>query len=231
MNFMRFTPISVLLLAAVCAGARPADDLLASTLAKIDQAAAQFKGMTANVSKTSHTEAFAANDTDTGTMAVKRTKGHELRALTHITAPDEKIVELNGHSGRIYYPKSNTVQIGSMDKKMTTMVDELVLLGFGSTSRDMQSAYNIKLGGEEMLNGQKAVRLELTPKKPERLPDITRIELWISPVTGMAVQQKYYEHGGDYILAEFTDMKLVPNLPDSAVTLSLPKDVHKDILR
>lgn len=228
---MQLTPIFALLLAAVCASARPADDLLASTFASIDRAAAAFKGLTADVQKTSHTEAFGANDTDTGTMAVKRSKGRELRALIHITAPDEKMVELNGHSGQIFLPKSNTVQIGNMDKKMTTMIDELLLLGFGSTSSDMQSAYNVKVGGEETIGGQKTVRLVLTPKKPERLPDIVSIELWISNDTGMAVQQKYHEHGGDYILATFSNMKLVPNLPDSAVKLNLPKDVHKEILR
>ena len=231
---MRLTPIFALLLTAVYASARPADDALASTLSKIDQAAAQFKGLTSDIKKIAHTAAFASfgpDDVESGTIAVKRTKGHDLRALTHITAPDEKFVELNGHSGRMYYPKSNTVQMGSMDKKMTTMVDELILLGFGSTSRDMESAYNIKFGGEETLNGQKAVRLELTPKKPEKLPDITSVELWVSPATGMAVQQKYHEHGGDYVLVVFTNMKLVQNLPDSAVTLNLPRDVHKEIWR
>ena len=230
-NYMRSTPIVALLATAVCATARPADDPLASTFAKMDAAAAAFKGLTADVKKVSHTEAFGADDVQSGTMTVRRAKPRELRALINITAPDEKQVELNGHSGQVYYPKTKTVQILNMDRKTTTMVDELLLLGFGSSSRDMETAYNIEFGGPETIDGQKTARLILKAKKPEKLPDIVSIELWISDSSGMAVQQKFHEHGGDYVLAVFTNMKPAPNLPDSAVKLNLPKDVHKEVLR
>jgi hypothetical protein len=48
----------------------------------------------------------------------------------------------------------------------------------------------------------------------------------------MAVRQKFNEHGQDYVLAVYTNMKLVPNLPDSRVKLNVPKDAHREpILR
>jgi len=37
------------------------------------------------------------------------------------------------------------------------------------------------------------------------------------------VQQKFYEPGGDYIMSTYTNMKLAPTLPDSALTLHIPK--------
>jgi outer membrane lipoprotein-sorting protein len=230
---MRYFSVFVLGLVLICAPyARPSDDLLASTFAKMDAAAAGFKGLTTDVKKVSHTEFLKQDDTDSGTMAVKRSRPHELRALVNITAPDKKQVELNGHNVQIYYPKSNTVQIANLDKKTTTMVDQLLLLGFGGTSADMQGAYNVKLGGEETIDGQKTVRIVLTPKRPETLPDVINIELWLADSTGMAVQQKFNEHAGDYVLAVYSNMKQNPNLPDSAVKLNVPKDAHKEpILR
>jgi outer membrane lipoprotein-sorting protein len=226
---MRLFPLLIVTL--VHAGA-PADDSLTSTFAKMDAAAASFKGLTADVKKISHTEFLKQDDIDSGTMAVRRSRPRDLRALVNITAPDKKQVELNGHNVQIYYPKSNTVQIANLDKKTTAVVDQLLLLGFGGTSADMQSAYNVKLGGPETVDGQKTVRLVLTPKRPETLGDVVNIELWISEATGIAVQQKFNERAGDYVLAVYTNIKMVPNLPDSAVKLNPPKDAHREpILR
>jgi outer membrane lipoprotein-sorting protein len=228
-KYMRFFSIVVPGLALLCAAAaRPADDPLASTFAKMDAAASGFKALTADVKKISHTEFLKQDDIDSGTMAVKRSKPHELRALVNITAPDKKQVELNGHNVQMYYPKSNTVQIANLDKKTTTMVDQLLLLGFGGTSADMKGAYDVKLGGPETLDGQKTMRLVLTPKRPETLPDVVTIELWLSDVNGMALQQKFNEHAGDYVLAVYSNMKVNPPLQDSAVKLNAPKDAHKE---
>jgi outer membrane lipoprotein-sorting protein len=230
---MRFVPALVLTVTlSHVAPARPADDLLSSTFARMDAAAAGFRGLTADVKKTSHTEFLKEDDTDSGTMAVKRSRPHELRALVSITAPDKKEVELNGHNAQVYYPKSNTVQVVNLDKKTSAMVDQLLLLGFGSNSADIQSVYRVKLGGAETVDGQKTVLLVLTPKRPETQGDVVNIELWISDATGIAVRQKFNERGGDYVLAVYTNMKLVPNLPDSSVKLNVPKNARREpILR
>jgi hypothetical protein len=44
----------------------------------------------------------------------------------------------------------------------------------------------------------------------------------------IAVQQKLYEPGGDYLLATYTNIKLRANLPDSAVKMDLPKSVKRE---
>jgi outer membrane lipoprotein-sorting protein len=219
---------SVLLLSVLLA--MPAADLLNDTLAKMDAAAAGFKGLTADVKKVAYTAVIQDENTDTGTMSVKRSKPHELRALIEIKKPDPKLVGFSDRTAQIYYPKTKTVQVVNLDKKSSTLVDQLLLLGFGSTSAEIGSGYNIKLGGPDNVNGQAAVRLELTPKSPEKLPGFTRIDLWISDSTGMAVQQKFLQTGGDYTMATYSNMKLVSNLPDAAVKLELPKDVHREIV-
>jgi len=71
-----------------------------------------------------------------------------------------------------------------------------MLLGFGSNSKDLESAYSIRLGGPETVAGQEATRLELIPKSPDVLAHLKRVDLWISDAMGIAVQQKLYETGG-----------------------------------
>ena len=68
----------------------------------------------------------------------------------------------------------------------------------------------MELGGPETVAGQKTVRLVLTPKSPDVLAKLTKVELWISDTLGIAVQQKFWEPGGDYELTTYTNVKLNP---------------------
>ncbi|MGA2118319.1 MAG: outer-membrane lipoprotein carrier protein LolA [Bryobacteraceae bacterium] len=195
----------------------------------MDQAAATFKGMTADVTQVSHTAAINDDETDSGTIAIRRTKPHSMELLMHFKQPDEKIVQFSGQKVEIYYPKSNTVQIYELGKK-NTMVQQFLLIGLGSSSEDVRSGYAVKLGGEATVGGQKTVRLELTPKSPDVAKLFQKIEIWVAESgrgAGVAVQQKLHEEGGDYILATYTGAKLEANLPEDAVKFSVPRDAAK----
>ena len=80
-------------------------------------------------------------------------------------------------------------------------------------------------GGPETVAGQAATRIVLVPKSPDLAAQFPKFELWISEATGISIQQKVYEQGGNYSIATYSNMKLDPNIPDSAVKLNLPKGV------
>ncbi len=201
-------------------------DELRATFERMDRAAATFKGLTADVAKVSHNALLNEDDTFSGTMAVRHPKPHELRALVDIRQPDAKKVMLTGHKVEMYFPKTKTVQTVDLDKKGSAMVDQFLLLGFGSTSAEIRKAYDVKLGGPETVAGQKTVRLVLTPQSPDVLAKLTKVELWISDTLGIAVQQKFWEPGGDYELATYTKVKLC----SPELKWDIPKDVHRENL-
>ena len=109
------------------------------------------------------------------------------------------------------------------------MADQVLTLGWGSNSRDLLSAYNITYGGEETVAGQKTVRLVLIPKDKDLLEHTPKFEMWISeePATsGIAVQIKVYQKGGDYNLATYTNVK--PGaIPESEIKLAAPKNAQR----
>ncbi|MGB9455196.1 MAG: outer membrane lipoprotein carrier protein LolA [Bryobacteraceae bacterium] len=214
-------------MAGMCATAlaAAADDLQA-TFERMDRASATFKGLTADVTKVSHNAVLNEDDTFSGTMAVKHPKPHELRALVDIRQPDAKRVLLTGHQVEMYFPKTKTEQIIDLDKKGSAMVDQFLLLGFGSISAEIRKAYDVKFGGPETVAGQKTVRLVLTPKSPDVLAKLTKVELWISDTLGIAVQQKFWEPGGDYELATYTNVKLC----SPELKWDLPKGVQRQNL-
>ena len=200
-----------------------ADASLDDVFKRIDKSAATFKALTADMKRTSHTELVNANDVEEGTFALKRFKPGDIRILMDITKPEPKKFALGGGKGQAYYPKANEVQVMDV-KRHRDLVNELLLLGFGSTSNELKTAYDITLGGPETVNGTPAIRLDLVSKNPEIRRTIKRVELWVAE-SGLPVQQKLYESGGDYQIVTYSNMAVNRNLPDSAVQLVLPKGV------
>jgi len=202
-----------------------ADDSLTAVMGRIDSAAAGFKGLKADLKQVSHTAVINEDAVDTGTIAVRRAGPKDLRILVDFKEPNPKKAYMAGSKVQIYYPKRNEVEEYEMGKA-SAMKDQLMMLAFGSNSRDLMNAYSIKLGGEETVAGQKATRIELTPKDKELLAHFPKIELWIADPTGTTVQQRLHQKGGDFITATYTNPQFV-SLSDAQVKLDLPKDVHK----
>jgi len=208
-------------------GAPAADSSLAATLARMDEAAAKFKGLQADMQKIAHTAVINEDTVEAGTIAVKRLKPYDIRVRIDFQSPNPRQVAIAGVKGAMYYPGINTVQEYDLGKSRS-LVEQFMLLGFGSNSKDLKSAYSIGLGGPDTVAGQKTTRLELIPKSQDVLEHLKRVDLWISDTMGIAVQQKLYEPGGDYLLTTYTNIKLRLNLPDSEVKLDLPKSVKRE---
>ena len=223
--------VLALWMAGTCASALAAGaDQLQATLDRMDRSAASFKGLSADLTQVSHNAVLNADEAFAGTIAVRRPKPHELRARVDILKPesDAKKVLLTRHRVEMYYPKNNTVQIIDLDRKDSHLIDQYFLLGFGSNSAELRNSYKMELGGPETVSGQKTVHLLLTPKSADVLAQLTKVELWISDTLGIAVQQKFWEPGDDYIVATYTNVKLNPGPPE--LKWDIPKDAHKEIL-
>ena len=91
----------------------------------------------------------------------------------------------------------------------------------------MQSSYDIRLGGEDTIEGQKTERLELIPKSKEVLQHLLKLEIWVGE-NGYPVQQKFYQPAGDYMVFTYSDVKVNPDLADSVLKLHLPKGVKRE---
>jgi outer membrane lipoprotein-sorting protein len=201
-----------------------ADDL-AAVFARMDKAAPEFKGMRADIIKVAHTAVINEDTTDKGTIVVKVPKPHEFHMLVDLQEPDKKAIEVNGTMVELYYPKANEVQWKNLGKGHKAEIEQFLRLGFGSNSKELRDAYTVTYGGPETVAGQKATRIVLVPKSADLLAMYPKFELWISDATGISIQQKIYEQGGNYTIATYPNMKLDPKIPDSAVKLNLPKGV------
>jgi outer membrane lipoprotein-sorting protein len=219
--------LRISILALGCAARAAWGDPLNDILTKLDHAAAAFRGMTADLRETAHTAVINEDQVEAGEIFMKRARPGDTRMLVNFVRPDPKTVQLQGDTLSIYFPKRNTVQEYSLGKN-SSLVVQFLLLGFGTTRNDLSAANAVQYGAAETISGRPAVRLVLVPKTKEVLQHVEKIELWLSPDTGYPVQHKIYQPGGDYLLFEFANLKMAPDLSDSYLKLKLPKDVKKE---
>jgi len=214
----------VLIFATGCALASAASESLDPVFTAMDQAAAKFNGLAADVRRVTHTAVINEDTVDTGTILIKRKKPRDVRMLLDIKDPDPKQLLVDTHWALMYFPKLATVQHYDLSK-YKTMVEQGLLLSFGSSSKELAVAYSISFGGPETVSGEKTTRIVLIPKSSEMLAHLKRVDLWISDATGLAIQQKLFQTA-DYQLVTYSNIKTNPIVPDP--NLNLPKGVKHE---
>ena len=153
-----------------------------------------------------------------GQIALKKVGPRDIQVLINFEKPDPRMVSFRGRKAEIVYPKLKTVQEIDLGKR-TDLIDQFLLVGFGTSGQELQSNYTVKYVGETSIAGQKAHHLQLTPKRE----NIQAMELWIADIGGYPVQQKFVQASGDYHLFTYRDVKINPQLGDEAFKLKVPK--------
>jgi outer membrane lipoprotein-sorting protein len=224
---MRSPKIFALLLCAPLAFG--ADAALQAVFQRMDKAAVTFKGFTADLLKMEHHAIIDDNEKQSGTVAVRKAGPHSIQVLEKFL-PDGEQIELDGTRVQDYHPKINTVRADDLGKKYHGLMEEVMLIAFGGNSKDLLDGYQVSLGGSEMVAGQPATRLILVAKDRQLLQTFPKVEVWYSDVTGIAVQQKWYDQGlADYTIQTYTNMKIGP-VSEAQVKLVVPKDAHREHL-
>ena len=206
-----------------------ADPTLAGTLAKMDQTASHFKGLSANVAYLQHMQAIHEDDAQSGTILVKRPHPKDLKVKISIDKPDVKVAVTDGKKVDVYYQSSGEIQRVELGHRRS-LVDMILTLGFGGDSQELQKDYDVKLGGAENIAGESATRLELFPKSTDMQEQWKQIDLWIADKTGYTVQQKFYEHGKDYTLITYANVQMRSDIPDANFNLAVPKGTKREPL-
>jgi len=224
-TMMRFLTAPALLATALLAPLSAAT--LEQTLKAMDQSAASFRSMSSRIRRVAHTAVINEDNVDTGMIRLKRGKSGDLRMLVELNEPDQKSVAFQGRKLEIYFPKIQTVQEYDVGKNRD-LLEQFLLLGFGSSGRDLAANYTMKALSTETVSGAETTRIELIPKSKQVLEHLKKVELWISDSGGYPLQQKFYLPGGDYTLVTYSEVHINPNLSDADLKLKLPKGVKRE---
>jgi len=224
------------LLGLLLAPVLPAAVDLQTVLRNMDATAAKFQGLEAHVAWVKYTAIVDIKDTEQGTIVARRNKNRSMDLKISFETrqtdqgqpqPYNYFVSVRGTKAQVYRPRIAEVQEYDASKSKD-LLDQILLLGFGTAGRFLEENYDITLQGEETAAGEDTVKLELIPKSEELSKKIPRLEMWISKSNWHPVQEKFYEvNSGDYRLHTYTGIVLNPPLKDSQFQLNLPRNVKK----
>jgi outer membrane lipoprotein-sorting protein len=186
-------------------------------LNQMDAAAKSFRTTEASFVWDQYQRVIDETDTQKGKIYFRREKG-ETQMAADVEEPDKKYVLYSGGKVQVYQPKIDQVNEYSAGKNRAD-VESFLVLGFGGSGHDLMKSYDVKYLGSENANGVEAEKLELIPKSVRLRGNIERILLWIDPAKGVSVQQQFFEPGGDYRLAKYSQIQINQKLPDDVFKL------------
>ncbi len=184
---------------------------LDNVLKQLDTQAASFQSLTADLERTKVTVVVNDKSTASGQIFVRR----DGKMRIEMTQPDPQTILRDGDNFYIYNPKIHRVEEYNLGNKKS-LVDQFLLLGFGTSGSSMKESYNITLQGEETLDNHKVLKLELLPKTDEVRKQLSKIQLWLDETMWLPVQQQYFETGsGDYSIVHYRNINRNVRISDS----------------
>jgi outer membrane lipoprotein-sorting protein len=191
-------------------------------LHQLDSEAKSFHSLTADVERTKVTVVVNDKSTESGQLYV-----HGDKMRLELTKPDPRTILRNGDNLYVYTPGLKRVEEYDLGKNRA-LVDQFLLLGFGTPGKELERGYLLTLLGEEKIDSQKAVLLELTPKSDKVRDQVAKIHLWLDESSWLPVQQKFFEAGTqDYFTVRYSNVVRNPKIHEGRFKPHWPKGTQK----
>ena len=188
-------------------------------LTMMDRSAEDFRSLTAALDHVKYTAVVKDTSTESGEIYVR--KDSKLRI--DLISPDPRTIIRNGDNLYIYTPKINRVEEYNIGKNRA-LADQYLALGFGTRTESLKKVYEVRLAGEEELDGRKMALVELVPLSDEVRKQITKIVMWVDEASWLPVQQKFLEAGsGDYFLSRYKNVMKNLKIGDGKFKADWPK--------
>lgn len=193
-------------------------------LARMNDASHRFKTLSANLEYTTVTVLVNDHSTEYGQILFRKAKRPEV--LIKFVKPDPKVILLKGNRAAVYLPKINTIQEYDVGKK-AGLLQQFLLLGFGTDVAELQQAYAIKYTGEQQLGNETTAVLELVPTNSQVAAQLVKVQLWVSEDSWLPAQQKFFEPSGDYLVARYREIEVNRGLSSSVFKIKAPDNVKR----
>jgi outer membrane lipoprotein-sorting protein len=157
---------------------------------------------------------------------MQREKDKSTRALIEFTGDsDARVIFFAGNRIRMYFPKLKLYQDYDVGKS-SDVLNQYLLLGFGSSGSELAENYEIIDAGVETIAGKETTKLELMPKSAKVKETLAKVDVWIPQGTAYPVQQQFFKPSGDYFTMQYSNIQLNPPVKGS-LEFKLPKGATK----
>jgi outer membrane lipoprotein-sorting protein len=194
---------------------------LEQVFSKMDELQKTFRSAAADIERTHVTVLVNDRDVSYGKFYYTR-RGKEPRLKLELLSPTIQYLLIDKGKLQLYTPKLKQVQEASITGH-EDKVELFMSLGFGQSSQDLKSNFEVTLAPDETIDGKKTSVLELRPKNSAMFKTV---RLWMDQEKWVAAQIRTTESSGDYLIVKFSNVKTNGGISDSVFDLKMPKDVH-----
>jgi outer membrane lipoprotein-sorting protein len=186
----------------------------------MDDAAGRVRTVSANLAYTTVT--VLVNDRTTQNGMLYYRKGHKPEVLIRFSGAQAKDILFKKGRAEIYYPNINQIQEYDLERHQN-LLQQFLLLGFGTESAQLETSYSLRYLGKKKLGTQTTYLLELTPLNKDVAAQLKKVDLWVSSEDWLPVQQQFFEAGGDYLIARYSNMKVNHAMSPSMFRIKAPR--------
>jgi outer membrane lipoprotein-sorting protein len=191
----------------------------------MDDTAPKFHAATADLNMDTYEQLLDDHTKELGTLQMQR-DGTEVRAIVAFTGGhDARTLYFQGKTVRVYFPNLKSYkdyQLGSSSQ----VLNQFLLLGFGSSGKELAANYSISDGGSETIENQSATKLILIPKSDQVKQHLTKVFIWIPSDVANPVQQQFFEPNGNFRKVTYSNIKINPPI-EGKLKLKLPGDAKR----
>ena len=224
-------PANLLLIATVVLttpsllrAAPPAGNDLQSVMNQMNASAPKFQDIQADISVDQYTAVVQEHQTQTGTSAFRRV-GNSLEMVTHLKgsngAAASDLLYKNGELD-LYQPAAKTETIMTAGANRGEY-DSMLATGFGATSKDLESAWNVTFQGMESVGGTQTAKLDLVPKDQNIRNNFSHVIIWVDLTRDISLKQQMVQPTGDSRTVTYSNVRYNKHPSSSLFQLKIPK--------
>jgi len=224
-------PANLLLIATIALttpsllrAAPPAGNDLQSVMNQMNASAPKFQDIQADISVDQYTAVVQEHQTQTGTSAFRRV-GNSLEMVTHLKgsngAAASDLLYKNGELD-LYQPAAKTETIMTAGANRGEY-DSMLATGFGATSKDLESAWNVTFQGMESVGGTQTAKLDLVPKDQNIRNNFSHVIIWVDLTRDISLKQQMVQPTGDSRTVTYSNIRYNKHPSSGLFQLKIPK--------
>lgn len=182
---------------------------LPEVLHQMDAASTRFHSAQADFRWDLYERVVKQTTTQNGSIYFVKT-GATTQMGAKIDPPYAKFLEYKNGTLRLFDPGADHLTILHAGANQQ-QYESFLTLGFGGSGTDLAKSWNITLQGHETLNDGsgpvETVKLDLVPKDPKVLENVTHITIWVDLKRGISLKQQFFLPSEDEKTATYTHIR------------------------
>ncbi|GGA64615.1 hypothetical protein GCM10011507_15300 [Edaphobacter acidisoli] len=203
---------------------------LPEVLHQMDAASTRFHSAQADFRWDLYERVVKQTTTQNGSIYFDKT-GATTQMGAKIDPPYAKFLEYKNGTLRLFDPGADHLTILHAGANQQ-QYESFLTLGFGGSGTDLAKSWNITLQGKETLNDGsgpiETVKLDLVPKDPKVLENVSHITIWVDLKRGISLKQQFFLPSEDEKTATYTHIRYNQKVNTSPYTIKTDKKTTID---